>query len=103
MATRPKSLPEAREVMRAALAELNGRGEYTPCAGKPARYTDMRQNPETAAELCSGCPLILECRALGFTEGARASDMVYGGLVWIKGVPQEGSKNKNRAKGPKYR
>lgn len=88
--------------MEAALADLNGSGRVTPCAGKPARYADMRQTPEDAAKLCSGCPLLFECRDLGFTESVYADDMVYGGLVFRRGKPVDAT-SKNRQRGPKFR
>lgn len=89
--------------MRAALADLNESGEYTPCADKPARYTDSRPTNEDAQKLCHGCPLIEQCRDLGFTESVYADDMIYGGVVFKRGVPQVGPSNKNRRKGPNFR
>lgn len=73
--------------MRHALAKLNEAGETTPCFDKPIQYTDMRQTPESARELCDGCPVKRLCRPLGYTESVYADDMVYGGLVWKRGKP----------------
>lgn len=73
--------------MRVALQALNSTGRTTPCQDRPVLYTEVRQTPEDAAALCSACPLILQCRDLGWTESVYANDMVYGGLTWRKGKP----------------
>lgn len=73
--------------MREALQALNSSGRTTSCQDRPVSYTEVRQTPEAAAELCAGCPLIAECRSFGFTESVYANDMVYGGLTWRKGKP----------------
>lgn len=87
MVRRPTSLPEARRAMREALQRLNSVGDTTPCQDRPIPYTDIRQTPEDAAELCADCPLVTECRDFGWTESVHANDMVYGGLTWRKGKP----------------
>jgi hypothetical protein len=72
--------------MREALASLNHRNEFTPCAGRPIPY-EVRQSPEDAAELCSPCPIKELCKQFGYTEGVYADDMIYGGVLWKRGKP----------------
>ena len=67
-------------------------GIETACQERPVPFTDTRQTPEEAAELCGvgspgECPLLALCEAFGYTEGRVADDMVYGGKTWRKGVP----------------
>ena len=94
MTARPSSLVRAREVMKAALDALNSKGQYTPCAGKPAKYADMRGvTVKEAKAMCAGCPLIIQCRNLGFTESVYADEMVYGGKVFRRGKPVTRDKN----------
>lgn len=102
MVARPASIPDAREAMQVALTALNDNGEHTPCAGKPARYTDSRPTSEEAKELCAECPLIKQCRDLGFTESVYADEMIYGGLVFKRGKPVDRT-SKTRTRGPKFR
>ena len=105
MVTRPESIPQARDDMDAALAELNGRGVYTPCHQKAALYADKRNTPEDAAEMCGRgtdheCPVLALCEKLGFTESVYADEMVYGGLVFRRGIPvSETSKPRKPKKG----
>lgn len=73
--------------MRDALGRLAEADIATPCQEKPVRYTDIMQTPEEARELCEGCPVLLLCRPLGFTESVYADNMVYGGLTWRRGRP----------------
>ena len=73
--------------MREALQVLSNRGQRTPCADKPVLYTEVRQSPAEAAELCKDCPVIKLCEPLGFTESVYADDMVYGGYTWRRGIP----------------
>jgi hypothetical protein len=87
MVRRPDSIPEARRAMREALQDLESRGETTPCQDRPVPYTEVRQSPAQARELCAGCPIIEICAAYGFTESVYADDMVYGGFTWRRGVP----------------
>ena len=87
MVRRPDSLPDARRAMRIALQVLAERKQTTPCKDRPIPYTDLRQTPEAAKKLCEGCPVLMICRPLGYTESVYADDMVYGGLAWRRGKP----------------
>jgi hypothetical protein len=97
MVRRPDSIPEARRAMRDSLHELNATGQQTECQKKPVLYADRRGiTPEEAAELCGRgtddeCPLLALCEPLGFTESVYADEMVYGGLVWRRGIPVDPS------------
>jgi len=78
--------------MREAQQLLASKDEHTPCAKKPVQYTEVRQTPDEAAELCgrgtvNECPLLELCAPLGFTESVYADDMVYGGYTWRRGLP----------------
>lgn len=73
--------------MREALQELSSKHQTTPCEDRPVPYTEVRQTPEEARELCMDCPLIETCAPLGFTESVYADDMVYGGFTWRRGLP----------------
>jgi hypothetical protein len=73
--------------MRDALGRLADNDISTPCQEKPVRYADIAQTPEEARELCEGCPVLMLCRPLGFTESVYADNMVYGGLTWRRGRP----------------
>ena len=105
MVRRPDSIPEARRAMREALQELSSQGKSTPCEDRPVPFTEVRQTPAEAAELCGRgtdhpCPLLELCATLGFTESVYADDMVYGGYTWRRGLPllSEDAYNKKRRK-----
>lgn len=95
MVRRPDSIPEARRAMREALQVLASakRGPTAPpCVNRPVPYTEVRQSPREAADLCgrgtdAPCPVLELCASLGFTESVYADDMVYGGYVWRRGLP----------------
>ena len=87
MVRRPDSIPEARRAMREALQELSSKDESTACIDRPVPFTEIRQTPAEAKELCAGCPVIELCAPLGFTESVYADDMVYGGFTWRRGLP----------------
>lgn len=95
MVRRPDSIPEARRAMREALQKLSDSKTgptKTPCMDRPVPYTEVRQSPSEAAELCGRgtdheCPVLKLCEPLGFTESIYADDMVYGGLAWRRGTP----------------
>ena len=101
--------------MRDALSVLNNKGmsngygkvfTTTACQDLPVPYTEVRQTPEQARELCGvgteyECPLLKLCAPLGYTESVYADDFVYGGIPWRKGHPvSETLKPKRRAAQP---
>lgn len=115
MVRRPDSIPSARRAMREGLQQLhnvghvNSKGERvfsTFCEDRPVPFTEVRQSPTEAAELCGRgtkdeCPLIKLCEPLGFTESVYADDMVYGGYTWRRGLPlvSETAYEEKRARG----
>ena len=92
MVRRPESISGARRTMNRELAKMNIAGETTQCQDRPVLYTEVRQPPDAAAELCgrgtdTPCPLLELCAQFGFTESVHADNMVYGGYSWKRGKP----------------
>ena len=84
-----RSFPDIRRKMDQALASIREKEIELPCDRDPVLFTEVRQSPQDAQELCSGCPLLEGdiCLQFGYTEGSNADGMVYGGRTWRRGKP----------------
>ena len=86
----------ARGAKASAMREFAVLVEATPerhCRDNPIPYTEIRQTPEDAAELCGlgeewECPILAECYAQG--RRTKPDGLVFGGRFWAKGKPLAG-------------
>ena len=91
--------------MGIALRDLNSQGKVTPCYDRPIPFTEIKHSAKGAAELCgrgtdNPCPLLLLCAEQGYSEGARAEGMVYGGLSWGPRGPLKAGEFRKRTRKP---
>ena len=92
MVRRPDSFDDARRAMREGFQKLADKGKSTACQDRPVPFTEVRQTPADAAELCgrgtdAPCPLLEICAQFGFTHSVYADDVVYGWYTWRRGLP----------------
>lgn len=73
-----------KEWDEARLTALN-RGTWLPCVDNPIPFTEIRQTPEDAEDLCYGCPLAGIHHEYGYA--AKLDHEVAGGSYWIRGKP----------------
>ncbi|SNC71549.1 hypothetical protein SAMN05445756_1534 [Kytococcus aerolatus] len=61
---------EAHAALAVALARAAARGEHVPCRGRDGLLwvSDSAEDRALAAELCTGCPALVECDAVGQHE-----------------------------------
>ena len=68
---------EALHNLNAALLIVGQRDQKTACQKNPKRF-EKHTTQETAARLCDGCPVLLECGAYG--EADPGAMGVWGGV-----------------------